>query len=155
MYITITYITIPTVSKAISRPWWYFLSSTSLNFLMQYKEKTENNSILLNLFKSLFTRKYTFNQNGEKIVPIRRQCQDYLWGSSQGLIHGCHPDIHLLCLQLGFLFLEVYLQNPSFRPPLTDQQFNLCIQFHSCSYLEYWRNCAPGLQHWCPEVNII
>lgn len=41
---------------------------------MYYKDKTENNSILLNLFKSLFIQDYTFNQNGQKIVPMRNQC---------------------------------------------------------------------------------
>ena len=71
---------------------------------MQCEEKIENNSMQLNLFASLSTRVYTYNQNSQKIVPRGNEHQDILCGSSQGLVHGSHPGMYLLCLMCAFHF---------------------------------------------------
>ena len=64
----------------------------------------------LNLFASLFTRVYTYNQNGQKIVPRGNEHQDFLSrpGSWQSSWHV--PSL----LDVHFSFLEVDFQTPKF-----------------------------------------
>lgn len=114
--------------------------------------KTENNSMQLNLFESLFTRVYTYNQNGQKIVPRGNELQDFLWahvepGSWQS------SGVFLLCLSVHFPFLEVDFRHPNLFCSLTRQK-HPGWQVHSCvfSVQSIQRTVPLVSQNWCWET---
>lgn len=67
----------------------------------------------LNLFESLFTRVYTYNQNGQKVVPRGNELRDFLWAHVEAWSMAVIWHVPSL-LDMHFPFLEVDFQRPKF-----------------------------------------
>lgn len=79
------------------------------------------------------------NLKTQKQSPIRNECQDYLYGLSPGLVHGCHSGVHVPCiLKLTASWKAISGMLVPFYP-LTRLTVCLGLQFLICFYSEYWR----------------